>query len=50
MIIAVTGFGTDAEKRRARAAGIDLHLLKPVEPETLLKILRKFQKLLSGDR
>jgi len=33
-IAAVTGYGTQEDKRRSGEAGIDLHLLKPVEPET----------------
>ena len=33
-IAAVTGYGTQEDKRRSGEAGINLHLLKPVEPET----------------
>jgi len=31
-LIAVTGWGQDADKRRAEAAGFDHHLTKPVDP------------------
>ena len=38
-LIAVTGFGQDADKDRARRAGFDDHLTKPVDLDALLKIL-----------
>ncbi|MBA3395694.1 MAG: response regulator [Deltaproteobacteria bacterium] len=30
-IVAVTGYGQEADRRRSREAGIDVHLVKPVE-------------------
>jgi CheY-like chemotaxis protein/two-component sensor histidine kinase len=39
MLIAVTGWGQDADKRRALAAGFDHHLTKPIEFETLKQLL-----------
>ena len=38
-LIAVTGWGQDEDRRRAQEAGFDHHLVKPVEPETLAKLL-----------
>ncbi len=38
-IVALTGWGNDADKDRARAAGFDRHLVKPVDPVQLLEIL-----------
>ena len=38
-LIAVTGWGQDADKRRALAAGFDHHLTKPVDPERILELL-----------
>lgn len=38
-LIAVTGYGQEHERRRAAQAGIHLHLLKPVNPQTLLREL-----------
>jgi CheY-like chemotaxis protein len=35
-LIAVTGYGQEEDKERARAAGFDEHLVKPVDPERLL--------------
>ncbi|HEX4267455.1 MAG TPA: ATP-binding protein [Steroidobacteraceae bacterium] len=40
-IIAITGWGQEADRRRTRAAGIDLHLVKPVDPNELLELLRE---------
>jgi CheY-like chemotaxis protein len=37
-LIAVTGWGQDADKRRALAAGFDHHLTKPVDPERLQEL------------
>ena len=39
VLIAITGYGQDEDRRRSREAGIDHHLVKPVAPETLLKLL-----------
>jgi len=36
-LIAVTAYGQDEDRRRAREAGFDLHLVKPVDPEVLLR-------------
>lgn len=38
-LIAVTAYGEDEDRRRALAAGFDLHLVKPVDPEVLLRKL-----------
>ena len=38
-IVALTGWGQEAERRRTEAAGIDLHLVKPVDPGALSAIL-----------
>jgi two-component system CheB/CheR fusion protein len=39
-IIAISGYGPDEHRERSQAAGINLHLLKPVQNEQLLEILR----------
>ncbi|MBK7471630.1 MAG: response regulator [Betaproteobacteria bacterium] len=36
VLIAVTGWGQDGDKRRAREAGFDRHMVKPVEPDQIL--------------
>ena len=38
-LIALTGYGQAEDQRRAREAGFDLHLTKPVDPTKLLYIL-----------
>ncbi|HSC24336.1 MAG TPA: ATP-binding protein [Casimicrobiaceae bacterium] len=39
-LIAVTGWGQDEDQRQSALAGFDLHLVKPVDPETLAALLR----------
>ena len=39
MLIAVTGWGRREDMREAAAAGFDHHLVKPVQPEQLVKLL-----------
>ena len=34
-LIAVTGWGQDADRRRALAAGFNHHLTKPIDPERI---------------
>jgi len=38
-LIALTGYGQEVDRRRAREAGFDLHLTKPVDPEALGQLL-----------
>jgi CheY-like chemotaxis protein len=38
-LVALTGYGRDADRRRALDAGFDLHLVKPIDPEVLARIL-----------
>jgi two-component system CheB/CheR fusion protein len=38
-LIAVTGYGTEEDRRRSREAGFDYHLVKPVDPQELHEIL-----------
>jgi len=35
-LIAVTGWGSEADRERTRNAGFNLHLVKPVDPETVM--------------
>jgi CheY-like chemotaxis protein len=42
LLVAVTGYAQEADRERSAAAGIDLHLLKPVDPLLLLGLLRRF--------
>jgi DNA-binding response OmpR family regulator len=38
-IVAVTGYGRDTDRRRSQSAGFDAHLVKPVDPEGLVRLL-----------
>jgi CheY-like chemotaxis protein len=40
-IVAVTGFGREEDRKRSDAAGIDLHWVKPVNPECIVTLLRQ---------
>ena len=42
-LIAVTAYGHDEDRRRSHEAGFDLHVVKPVEPAALGKLLAEFQ-------
>jgi CheY-like chemotaxis protein len=39
LLVAVTGYGTDSDRERARAAGFDHHLMKPVDPRALSDLI-----------
>jgi CheY-like chemotaxis protein len=45
LLIAVTGYGRKRDRRQSQAAGIDLHLVKPVDPVQLVGLLRRFRKV-----
>ena len=39
VLVALTGWGQEVDRRRSREAGFDLHLVKPVDPATLCGML-----------
>ena len=39
ILIALTGYGQDQDKRRSEEAGFSEHLVKPVDAETLVQLL-----------
>jgi PAS domain S-box-containing protein len=41
-LIALTGYGRESDRRRALEAGFDLHLVKPVEPLELQRLLTEW--------
>jgi signal transduction histidine kinase/ActR/RegA family two-component response regulator len=43
VLIAVTGWGQDEDKRRSKAAGFDHHLVKPVDPNAVMKMLAEWK-------
>lgn len=44
LIIAATGYGQEKDRQRSRRAGIDHHLVKPVEYETLALLARAWRR------
>ena len=45
VLVAVTGWGSDDDRRRTQAAGFARHLVKPVDPADVISLLRE----LTGD-
>ena len=45
LLIAVTGYGQPDDREKSRAAGFDAHLVKPIDFETLRKLLAEHVKL-----
>jgi PAS domain S-box-containing protein len=48
MLVALTGYGRDEDKRKATEAGFDDHLVKPLTVETFQKLLGRLGKFESG--
>jgi CheY-like chemotaxis protein len=44
LLVAVTGWGQDDDKQRAKAAGFDHHFTKPVNPQAVEQVLVGFMK------
>ena len=40
-LVAVTGYGNQQDRQRAREAGFDAHMVKPVDPERLADVIDK---------
>jgi CheY-like chemotaxis protein len=38
-LVALTGWGQDDDRRRSEEAGIDRHLVKPVDPDALGELI-----------
>ena len=43
VLVAVTGWGQDDDRRRSRESGFNFHMVKPIEPATLEKLLAGLQ-------
>jgi CheY-like chemotaxis protein len=46
LLVAITGHDREADRRRSEAAGIDLHLTKPVDAGQLHWLLQRFQSVI----
>jgi PAS domain S-box-containing protein len=44
LLVAVTGYGQDEDRRRAREAGFDAHLVKPADPGALKQLLDRCER------
>ena len=44
VLIAQTGWGQDEDRRRTREAGFDQHLIKPVDPVALMRIVEEAKR------
>ncbi len=44
-LIALTGYGQEEARRKSSEAGFDLHLVKPVDPEELRRVLSRVESI-----
>ncbi len=49
VLIAVTGWGQDEDKRKSEMAGFDRHMIKPVDPQSLMKLLAELSNAAGTD-
>jgi two-component system, OmpR family, response regulator len=47
LLVAISGLGDSEYRRLTHEAGIDLHLLKPADPQQLFALLERFARLLT---
>jgi two-component system CheB/CheR fusion protein len=48
LVVAITGYEQEADVQRFKEVGIDLHFLKPVEPETIEQVLTSWEQIGDG--
>jgi CheY-like chemotaxis protein len=44
LLVAISGYGRSEDRARSLAAGIDLHLVKPVEPGRIRELVRDLEE------
>ncbi len=44
LIVALSGWGQNEDRRKSRDAGFDHHFVKPVDVEGLIELIRKLPK------
>jgi len=49
LLVAITGYGQDLDRRRTREAGFDYHLTKPVDPSVLQGLLSSIDRPTAGE-
>jgi CheY-like chemotaxis protein len=47
LLIAVTGVGREEDRQHSAEVAIDLHLVKPINPDDMQAVLKRFQQLLA---
>jgi two-component system, sensor histidine kinase len=50
LLVAVSGYGRDQDRKAAREAGFDLHLTKPADPDEVLRVLAARRSVASASR
>ena len=50
VMIAATGWGQEEDRRRSVESGFDAHLVKPVDPPTLLRVIGELAARVSAGR
>jgi signal transduction histidine kinase len=45
ILIAVTGWGQEEDKRKSKEAGFDRHMVKPMEPRILMELIAEIQNM-----
>ena len=48
LLVALTGWGQEDDRRRSQEAGFDHHLVKPASPEAILELLLDFEAASAG--
>ena len=48
LIVALTGWGQEADVRAVQGGGFDHHLVKPADPEAILELLLDFGGVVGG--
>ncbi len=46
LLIAITGNAREEARTRSAEVGVDLHLIKPIQPDELRRLLRRFQGII----
>jgi CheY-like chemotaxis protein len=42
LLIALTGYGREEDRRRALESGFDYHIVKPIDPDMLQRLISSF--------
>ncbi|MBB3256686.1 PAS domain S-box-containing protein [Paraburkholderia bannensis] len=50
VVVALTGWGQDEDRRKTIAAGFDWHITKPADPEQIISLLTRSRRELLGER